>query len=299
MQPSDEAQTDPGLDGIVEWRSLAAEALRRLSEAGVGDPHLESRWLVEEAAGFDPGDLHARQRELVTVRGITRFDTMIERRLEGVPIQYVLGHWQFRTLDLMVDHRVLIPRPETEVLAGVAIDLLADHTGPNVVDLGTGSGAIGLSVAFEHPTANVWLTDHDSEAVRVARANLAGLGRPGSRVVIVEGDWFGALPGELVGAVDAIVSNPPYIATDDQLDPSVADHEPSNALIAGDAGTEDLLSIVFGAPRWLVRGGYLMLEMDPSQVESIAAAAIERGFDSIEVVKDLAGKDRIIVAVAP
>src|SRR5688500_6955983 len=124
---------------------------------------------------------------------------MAERRLAGEPLQYVLGSWGFRTLDLFVDPRVLIPRPETEVVAGLAIDALADLDRPGIaVDLGTGSGAIALSLAAEHwPHVEVWASDASADALAVARANLAALGRRGAVVRLVEGDWFGALPDDL------------------------------------------------------------------------------------------------------
>src|SRR5206468_3011716 len=120
----------------------------------------------------------------------------------GEPLQYVLGHWGFRTLDLLVDPCVLIPRPETEVVAGAAIDELRRINGRTALDLGTGSGAIGLAIAVEVPSAQVWAVDRSPDALDVARANLAGIGRAGARVRLLESDWFAALPDELRGAVD-------------------------------------------------------------------------------------------------
>src|SRR5688500_3110506 len=124
---------------------------------------------------------------------------MAERRLAGEPLQYVLGSWGFRTLDLFVDPRVLIPRPETEAVAGLAIEALAAIDRPGLAaDLGTGSGAIALAMAAERwPHVQVWATDLSADALAVARANLAALGRRGAVVRLVQGDWFGALPDEL------------------------------------------------------------------------------------------------------
>lgn len=283
-------------DGTVPWSAFAAEAERRLAEAGIEQPELEGRWLVEEAAGFSSGEWFERRFELATVRGVARFDQMIERRLAGVPIQYVLGHWPFRMLDLMIDTRVLIPRPETEVLAGLVLDRLASIRSPLVVDLGTGSGAIGLAVAFEHPTAQIWLTDSDPDAISVARANLAGLGRHGSRVGIVEGDWFEALPEDLRGTVDVLVSNPPYVADGAQLDASVIDHEPHTALFSGPQGTNDLAMIVNGAPGWLAESGALFLEMGPQQVALVCSWCRDAGFGSVVTARDLAGIERFVIA---
>ena len=144
---------------------------------------------------------------------------MVARRAHGEPLQYVLGRWGFRTLDLLVDRRVLIPRPETEVVAGLAIDALAALDRPGVaVDLGTGSGAIALSLAAERwPHVEVWATDVSPDALAVARANLAGLGRRAAVVRLLEGTGSSALPGDLRGRVDVIVSNPPYVPADAPL----------------------------------------------------------------------------------
>ena len=142
-------------------------------------------------------------------------DAMVARHLAGEPLAYVLGHWSFRHLDLAVDRRVLIPRPETEVVAGVALELARGLARPlTVADLGTGSGAIGLALADELPLdgVTVWLTDASADAIDVARANLAGLGRRGRNVRIAIGSWFDALPAGTT--LDLAVANPPYVADD-------------------------------------------------------------------------------------
>ncbi|MDA3038386.1 MAG: peptide chain release factor N(5)-glutamine methyltransferase, partial [Actinomycetota bacterium] len=233
---------------------------------------------------------------------VGRFDRMISRRSAGEPIQYVLGHWPFRTLDLMVDRRVLIPRPETEVVAGAALDELHRLKGlvakPLAADLGTGSGAIGLSLAAEHPTVEVWLSERSSEALEVARANLAGLGRPATRVNIVEGSWFEPFGPDLLGQLSVIVSNPPYVASGETLEPSVAAWEPHTALFAENAGLEDLLHLVTQAPTWLRPEGALVLELSPDQAEVVRSEALLR-FSEADVVHDLAGHARAVVARHP
>src|SRR5688500_2404619 len=154
---------------------------------------------------------------------------MVERRAAGEPLQYVLGAWGFRSLDLYVDRRVLIPRPETEQVVEVALAELRalGAAKPLVVDLGTGSGAIALSIAPEVPTSQVWATDASPAALAVARANLAGIGRAAARVRLEHGSWFAALPKLLQGRVDMVISNPPYVADGDTLPPEVADWEPA------------------------------------------------------------------------
>ena len=189
---------------------------------------------------------------------------------------------------------MLIPRPETEVVAGLAIDALP--TGGVLVDLGTGSGAIALSAAAERwPDVEVWATDASSDALAVARANLAGLGRRAAVVRLVEGDWFAALPTSCAAGVDVIVSNPPYVAADDPLPPEVADWEPRAALVPGPTGLEAIEVIVAGArvaradrhPRRRDR-------RDPGRRRPRPRPPA--GFTDVRVEPDLAGRDRALVA---
>ena len=205
---------------VVVWRDLQAEARSRLaSVAAVDSPRVDARRIVEAASGASPAEYDSVLDEPVTTLAATRFRSMLQRRSRGEPLQYVVGSWGFRTLDLMVDDRVLIPRPETEVVAGWAVDeaaRFAAEAGRDrevvVVDLGTGSGAIALSVAVECPRTRVFATDVSADALAVARANLAGAGRAAARVSLHEGNWFEALPEALQGAVDVVVSNPPTSA---------------------------------------------------------------------------------------
>lgn len=235
--------------------------------------------------------------EPASQRGVAFLDAMVARRAAGEPLQYVVGRWGFRTLDLLVDRRALIPRPETEVVAGAAIGEARRLDRPvTVVDLGTGSGAIALSVAAEVVEATVWATDRSPDALAVARANLTGLGRAATRVRLVEGDWFSALPAELRGRADVIVSNPPYVASGDPLPAEVADWEPVEALRAGERGLDDLDRIVDGAPAWLAPDGSLVVELAPSQASVVADRARSAGFADVEVRQDLTGRDRMVVA---
>jgi release factor glutamine methyltransferase len=287
----------------VAWASFFDEARGRFAAEGFASANVDARRIVEEASGFEGAEFHVGLNEPATKRGVARFDAMMQRRLDGEPLQYVVGNWGFRTLDLMVDHRVLIPRPETEIVAGVAmaeLERLARPGGQLVaVDLGTGSGAIGLSVAAERPDTVVTITDRSTEALQVARANLAGIGRAATRVTVAQGSWFDALPMALAGSVDVVVSNPPYVAPADVLPSEVADWEPTEALIADNEGRADLLHLIEGAGAWLVDGGALVLEMAPHQTAWAAGAAADSGFVEIAVVPDLAGRDRAMRARWP
>jgi release factor glutamine methyltransferase len=286
-------------EATVSWRQLVSEATERLRRAGIDSPGIAARRIVERATGIDPADLHRALDEPATRRAVVHFDEMVERRRRGEPLQYVIGQWGFRTLDLHVDARVLIPRPETEVVAGLAIAEVEARAGSGrevvVADMGTGSGAIALSLAVECPRTRVYATDRSGKALAVARANLTGLGRAATRVSLHEGSWFDALPPTLRSSLDVVVSNPPYIADDEALPSVVADWEPPDALRAGPNGTEDIESLLDEAPRWLRPDGVLVIELAPHQAAAMAERARALGYDTV-VSDDLTGRPRALVA---
>lgn len=287
--------TAAGTGSLLSWRAVYEEAIGVLA-AVTDSPAVDARRLVEEASGHEGPAFHAGLDHAVTRRSLAYFDAMLARRLAGEPLQYVLGRWSFRGLDLAVDARVLIPRPETEVVAGIAIEAARARTGARVVDLGTGSGAIALSVAAECPDATVWATDVSTDALAVARANLAGMGRAATRVTLHEGSWFDALPPRLRGTVDVVASNPPYVAAAETLPDVVAAWEPTGALVSGPTGYEAIEQIVSVAPRWLADGGVLVVEIGATQAVGARRLAVDAGLVSVEVVDDLAGHPRVLVA---
>ncbi|MFV0259200.1 MAG: peptide chain release factor N(5)-glutamine methyltransferase [Acidimicrobiales bacterium] len=292
-----------GGERTVSWGELERETTARLAEAHIPEPAISGRAIAMRAGGADnPTEWADLVTRPATIRGVAALDAMTARRLAGEPLQYVVAEWGFRHLDLYVDHRVLIPRPETEVVAGVALAELAridpDRSGSLAADLGTGSGAIGLSLVREHDGVQVWMTDVSSGALAVARANLAGVGRSGARVRIAQGSWFEALPDELRGRFDVLVSNPPYVADGEDLPAEVADWEPGLALRAGPRGTERLEHLVAEGPGWLRPHGALVLELAPHQAEAVATLAADR-FATVAVVDDLAGRARAVVARHP
>ena len=283
---------------LLSWRALRVSTLARLRDAGVDAPDQELRWMVEQATGRSPSEQVAALDAPVTEREARHLDDMVARRSAGEPLQYVLGRWGFRTLDLLVDPRVLIPRPETEVVAQHAIDALVALDRPGLaVDLGTGSGAIALSLAAERwPHIEVWATDASADALAVARANLAALGRRATTVRLLEGDWYAALPADLRGRVDVIVSNPPYVAASDPLPPAVADWEPASALVPGPTGLEHIEIIVAQAQHWLTPVGVLVVEIGETQGDAVLALAEAAGFRSAATHPDQTGRDRVLVA---
>jgi len=275
----------------VTWRTLLNETIEVLGERP------QARWICETACGLDGDEFLAELDEPATERMVAQLDAMVARYRAGEPLAYVMGHWSFRTIELMVDRRVLIPRPETEMVAGRALELargVADQR--RVVDLGTGSGAIGLSLAAELPImgTEVWLTDYSTDAVDVARANAIGLGRAAANVRVVHGSWFDALPVDVRGEIDVVVSNPPYIADGDpEVAESVLEYEPHTALFAGDNGRDDVRTIARDARDWLRSGGWLVMEIGYQQGEAVKALLERFGYADVAIANDLTGRPRI------
>lgn len=283
---------------------MSATWRQRWHDAAVVVGRPQARWLCEEASGAFDDEFLETLDDVVADRSSERLDAMLARVQAGEPLQYVLGHWSFRRLDLLVDRRVLIPRPETELVAEHAINLVRGRAAQRVdrplkvADLGTGSGAIGLSLALElpHGLVDVWLTDVSADAVDVARANAAGLGMAGERVHFATGSWFEALPDDLRNSLALVVSNPPYVAADDaDLDASVRRWEPPAAVVAADGGLADVRAICASAPQWLSAGGWLVLEIGATQGPAVCELLMSNGFVGVAVHRDLAGRDRIVV----
>jgi release factor glutamine methyltransferase len=283
--------------GAVTWRTLLNETIEVLGERP------QARWICETACGLDGDEFLAELDEPATERMVAQLDAMVARYRAGEPLAYVMGHWSFRTIELMVDRRVLIPRPETEVVAGRALELARGVAGQRrVVDLGTGSGAIGLSLAAELPImgTEVWLTDYSTDAVDVARANAIGLGRAAANVRVVHGSWFDALPVDVRGEIDVVVSNPPYIADGDaEVAESVLEYEPHTALFAGDDGLDDVRTIARDAREWLRSGGWLVMEIGYQQGDAVKALLEGFGFADVTIANDLTGRPRIAEARNP
>jgi release factor glutamine methyltransferase len=298
---------------VTTWAELRAQAEARLADARVLRPEQEARWMVERVSGYDGTELVTHEHENATAPAMQHLDDMLARRAGGEPLQYVLGRWDFLGLDLLVDRRVLVPRPETEVVARAAVDeavalgarrgtsdgWLAADTSYAVADLGTGSGAIALTLARELPDAEIWATDASAEALAVARANLAGIGSAATRVRLREGSWFEALPAGLRGTLKVVVTNPPYVAEPEVADlpADVADWEPRAALVSGPTGLEAIEEILVGAPEWLDPvGAAVVVELAPHQADLGAELAVAAGFDDVQIGRDLAGRERYVVA---
>jgi len=284
----------------VTWREMV-----KRTESEVGERTV-AQWLCEHASGCDAGEFAGILDELVSERSAQHLQSMLARYATGEPLQYVMGRWAFRRLDLLIDSRVLIPRPETELLVEhvtrYAMQKIRDvGRGVTIADLGTGSGAVGLSLLHELPfeSAEVWMTDVSEDALHVARANAAGVGRNAVGARFGHGSWYEALHTDLRGSLDVIVSNPPYIAIGDSLvGDSVLKWEPHSALFAGKDGLKDLRIIVAGATDWLAPGGLLAVEMGFTQAAVVTQLFESAGFNHVSVHKDLAGLDRFVTGTS-
>jgi release factor glutamine methyltransferase len=292
---------------------VATRALVEELTVMVGGARHEARFIVGEVLAVAPGGALPRTAAAAPAAAAR---AMAARRARGEPLQYIFGHWPFRRLDLRVDPRVLIPRPETEQVVEVALNEarrlhgVRPGTGLVAVDAGTGSGAIALALATELGAGvvdQVWATDTSAGALEVAAANLEacrGGGGGGNlpRVELVEGSWLTPLPGGLRGHVDLVVSNPPYVTADEWagLAPDVR-AEPRQALVAGPSrggigGMAGVEAVLEQALRWLGRPGALIVELAPAQADPALRWARQLGYDQVRIEPDLAGRPRALVA---
>jgi release factor glutamine methyltransferase len=274
-----------------------AEVVRRgttyLERHGVDAPRVSAEELMMRVLGTDRAAVYARRDGLTTAEA-RAYGRALCRRCTGTPLQHLTGEQGFRRLVLTVRPGVFVPRPETEILVDVALEVLEGEGSPIVVDLCTGSGAAALAIADERPGVRIWATDVSDDAIALARENAARLGLPVEPLV---GDLFDPLPPELRGTVDLVVANPPYLAEDEEPTlPVEVRAEPPVALYGGPELTERLLR---GAMGWLRPGGTVAIEIREDTAEVTVAAARAEGFVDPFVRKDLAGRDRVVAARAP
>jgi release factor glutamine methyltransferase len=263
-------------------RDALDSALVALTAAGVDTPRLDAEVLLAHALGIDRAALYTDpSREVAGAAGRTFRDLVRRRSAEREPVAYLVGHKGFRHLELDVDSRVLVPRPETELLVEIGLEL---PSGARVVDVGTGSGAVALALKHERPDLDVRATDVNPDALAVARANAARLGLD---VAFAQADLFD-------GETDAVLSNPPYVRDADPLPPEVLRHEPLGALRAGPDGLDVIRRLVARCAEAAVP--LLAVEVGAGQADAVAALASGAAFGAVETRRDLAGIERVVVA---
>ena len=274
--------------GTPSWDAL-------LSQCGL--PRLDARALLEHASGRRREWLLAHGDDPAAASVIEAFNALAARRRAGEPLAYLLGFREFHGLRFAVTRDVLVPRPETEGLVDAALERLTDTIRPRVLDLGTGSGALAITLALLRPDAQVVATDASSQALAVAQANARLLGA--AQITWQEGDWFAALsPDE--PPFDLVVSNPPYLACDDpHLHDLALRHEPRMALVSGPHGMEAIALIAAQAPARLRPGGWLMLEHGATQGAAARACLQDAGFTQTETLADLQGLPRVTLGRWP
>jgi release factor glutamine methyltransferase len=268
--------------GGPRFREAVAAATRVLAQAGCESPQLDAELLLAEVVRVDRARLVLDADSPLDGAAAERFAAFVERRADREPVAYILGRKDFRQIVLRVDPRVLIPRPESELLVDVGLTL---PEGARVVDVGTGSGAVALALKQERPDLVVTGTDVIEEALAVARGNARRLGLDVSfeRADLVDG---------VEGTFDAVLANLPYVADGDELAPEIAGYEPAAALYAGPDGLDEvrrLIPMVVGVP-------LIALEIGAGQVGAVRELMARAGFGSTEALRDLAGHERVVVA---
>lgn len=276
---------------LGERLDSATRALSEVSES----PRTDAEYLLAHALGISRGTLLARLNETVEPAG---FDDLLKRRLAHEPVPYILGEWEFFSLELEVRAPMLVPRPETEHLVEVVLEHIGDHPA-RVLELGTGTGCVAVAIAQNAPNCNVVATDINPDAIALARRNAARHGLE-SRIELRQGDLFEVIPGN-APPFDVICSNPPYVEEGDyaNLSPDIRLFEDPRAFIAGPDGLDLIRRIIDGAPKRLVPGGLLALEMGLGQYAMVRSLLLDAGFDTPGVRRDLAGIERIAYARKP
>ena len=259
------------------------------TQKGVPQPKLDADLLIAHSLGMKRLELYLDLDRPLTEAQLDALRPLVKRRASREPLQYIFGTVEFCDLELKVDSRALIPRPETEELFELICDKLSEPPA-RMLDLGTGTGALALALASKYPEAEVTAVDLSADALSLAKENAAATGSEG-RIRFLEGSWFAPIPeGE---RFDLIVSNPPYLTEEEMTtaEPEVVAHEPHSALVSGGDGLDDLRTILAEAAKYLKPGGLLAMETGIAQQEELDALARAAGLTG-ECVEDLSGRPR-------
>lgn len=276
--------------------SLARKAGEHLTARGIENGRLEAELLLASVLDLKRLDLYLQHDRPIREAELQDFRERVRRRLRGEPLQYVTGEAAFRRLLLRTDPRALIPRPETEILVGEVLSWAAGRAGASALDVGTGTGAIALSLAVEGAFSRIVATDVSSEALELARENAERMGVQDTVELRAGATFAPILPGE---RFDVVVSNPPYIAEEERaaLPGEVREHEPAQALFADGDGLGVIMALIAGAPEVLQPGGLLALEIGAGQATRVSEQLHRHGrYADVRVVKDLRGIERVVLA---
>ncbi|HKB92568.1 MAG TPA: peptide chain release factor N(5)-glutamine methyltransferase [Opitutaceae bacterium] len=268
-------------------------------QKGVENPRLQAELLIGHVLGLKRMQLYLQFERLLTEPELEKIRPLVRRRAQREPLQYILGEVEFWGLKLKVDRRALIPRPETERLMEIVVERLTARLPAKILDLGTGTGALALASAKQWPEARVTAIDQSGEALALARENAVALSLV-DRVDFVQSNWFSTVGAEV--HFDLIVANPPYLSAEEtgQAQPEVKNYEPASALTGGGPeGRADLDTILVQAKDHLSTGGLVALETGIAQHSALVSRAAELGYGSLASLKDLAGRDRYLLAVKP
>ena len=280
---------------IIDLINVASDHLKK---NGFDNSRLEVERMLGYVLSLSRINLYLEFDRPLNDREIHQFRGLYKRRLAFEPLQYILGSTDFREVEIKTDHRVFIPRPETELLVQIAVDFLKNRANPLVADLGTGSGVIALSVAYEVPGVHIVAVDISDDALMLTESNARKLGVE-KWITLVSGDMLEGLKGR--GSFDAILSNPPYIKSDciETLHPEIRDHEPKTALNGGNNGLTYLNAIAEGASQFLKNGGLLLLECEGEQAEKLKKIIKNtHNYSLVEIICDLTGKKRLVRALS-
>lgn len=284
--------------GPVSRRRHLERAQRRLEAAGRQAPRRVAEWLLTEVLGCDRGRLYARSERPVPAEAAARFAEMVDRCVDGEPVQHVLGYTVFRGLRIEVSSAVMIPRPETEEVVGAALAAVDEIDTPRVLDVGTGSGCIALAVKHERSDAAVTGWDVSAEALTVARRNADRLDLD---VQFEEVDLLSDAGRRMSDPVDLLVSNPPYVPDEeaDTLPAVVREYDPPEALFAGDDALRFYRALADRAPTLCEAGAAVVLETHADYAEAAATILRRAGLEAVRVDTDLSARPRILTARVP
>ena len=248
---------------------------------------LDAQLLICHACNIEQTKIITYPEQTLNEQQLELFTSALNRRKNGEPLAYITGRKEFWSLEFTVSEHVLIPRPETELLIELTLNEVSNTKAPRILELGTGSGAISISVAKEREDAKIVATDISSQALEIAKKNAE---KHNAEITFIKSSWYENLAEEIF---DAIICNPPYIAKDDpDLDKHVYQHEPGKALISDENGLKDLELVIAGAKEYLSSTGYLAVEHGFQQAKKVQQLFDQHGFMSIQTHKDLAGLDR-------